>query len=112
MYESSEPAAAGAYRDFNGGATTLNETQDRALASLTTATLTRRLPILNIQYGTTLSFRPNSLAVFHGFTKRELLLHSLQSPESTQNLSIPFPDPWGKARLDQTSSWSHELYYE
>ena len=47
-----EPGAtSGPYRDFAGGATALNETQDRAMANLTTATLTRRLPVLNIQYG-------------------------------------------------------------
>jgi len=44
----------GAYRDYAGGATSLNDTQERAVASLTAATLSRRLPVLNIQYGGTL----------------------------------------------------------
>jgi hypothetical protein len=46
----------GAYRDYAGGATTLNESQEKAIASLTSATLSRRLPVLNIQYGETLSW--------------------------------------------------------
>lgn len=44
-------AATGQYRDFAGGATTLNEAQEKAASSLITATLARRLPVLNIQYG-------------------------------------------------------------
>lgn len=47
--------AEGAYRDYAGGATTLNDTQEKAIASLTAATLSRRLPVLNIQYGETFS---------------------------------------------------------
>ena len=46
-----DASASAQYRDFAGGATTLSDVQDRAASSLMSATLGRRLPVLNIQYG-------------------------------------------------------------
>ena len=56
-------AATGQYRDYAGGATSLTEAQERAASSLISATLSRRLPILNIQYGDAHNLPFESLAV-------------------------------------------------
>lgn len=50
MLPSAIPTPA-AFRDYAGGAAPLNDAQEQATSLLQAATLTRRLPILNIQYG-------------------------------------------------------------